>query len=116
MAPLSSPDQAGILFPAVPAGILFSVGPVGLCGTLSPSDSNSAILVDPGGALPSSDLAWRMVLSASTELLSVVAVPFPAGRDPAIAQLPAEGWKGNVVLSYITALPNTAGRLFRKLL
>ena len=61
---LSSPDPAGILFPAVPAGILFPVGPVGHIGpygTLSPSDSDSAILVDPGGVLPSSDLAGIMV-------------------------------------------------------
>ena len=57
---LSSPDPAGILFPAMPAGILLPVGPVGPIGshgTLSPSDSDSAILVDPGGVFPSSDLA-----------------------------------------------------------
>ena len=162
---LSSPDPAGILLPAVPAGILFPVGPVGPigpCGTLSPSDSDSAILVDPGGALPSSDLAGMMVPDASAEsafligpvgpamtlgvlplsdtdsadpvvqtrmlsssvfeyagplgpvgtllpsedgtglfpivptgeLLSVVAVPFPSERDPALTQLPAEGLVG----------------------
>ena len=52
---LSSPDPAGILFPAVPAGMLLPVGPVGPIGSygvLSPSDSDSAILVDPGGCSP----------------------------------------------------------------
>ena len=48
---LSSPD------PAMPAGILLPVGSVGPCGTLSPSASESVILVDPGGMFPSSDLA-----------------------------------------------------------
>ena len=49
---LSSPDPAGILSQAMPAGMLLpvgSVGPVGPYGMLSPSDSESAILVDPGG-------------------------------------------------------------------
>ena len=80
---LPSSDLSGMLLPAIPAGMPFSVGPVGpvgLCGTLSPSDSDpacpyvagspvgpigmlspsapeSAILVDPGGMFPSSDLA-----------------------------------------------------------
>ena len=52
---LSSPDSAGILFPAMPAGILLPVGPVGPIGsygTLCLSDSDSAILVDPGGVFP----------------------------------------------------------------
>ena len=58
-------DPGGTLFspdPAVPAWILLlvgSVGPVGPCGTLSPSASESAILVDPGGMFPSSDLARK---------------------------------------------------------
>ena len=57
---LSSPDPAGILFPAMPAGILLPggpLGPIGSYGTLSLSDSDSAILVDPCGVFPSSDLA-----------------------------------------------------------
>ena len=44
----------------MPAGILLPVGPVGpigSCGTLSPTDSDSAILADPGVVFPSSDLA-----------------------------------------------------------
>ena len=58
--PLSASDWAGALVSAVPAAILFPVGyvgPVGPCGTLSPSASESAILEDPGGVFPSSDLA-----------------------------------------------------------
>ena len=42
-------------FPAVPAGLLLPVGPIGPCGTLSPSDSGSAMLVDSAGVFPSSD-------------------------------------------------------------
>ena len=52
---LSSPDPAGILSLAVPAGIFLpvgSVGPVGPYGMVSLSDSESAILVDPGGCCP----------------------------------------------------------------
>ena len=155
----------GILFPAVPAGILFPVdpvGPIGPYGTLSTSDSDSVILVDPDGGLPSSDLAEMRVPDApavlaflvgpvgpamslgvlppsdtdsadpviptrmqsssifecagplgrvgtlltgehgtglcpivqTDELLSVVAVPHPAVRDPVITQLPVEGLVG----------------------
>ena len=50
---LSSPDPAGMLFPAVPAGLLLPVGPVGPYGMLSPSDSGPAILVGC-----SSHLTW----------------------------------------------------------
>ena len=52
---MSSFDLAGRLFPVVPAGIPFPVGPVGpigLCGTLSPSDSDS---VGPYGTQSPSD-------------------------------------------------------------
>ena len=55
--PMGPPDPAVILSPAVPAVILLpvgSVGPVGPDGMLSPSDSKSAILVDPGGCCPCS--------------------------------------------------------------
>ena len=53
------------------AGILLlgaSVGPIGLRGTLSPSASKSAILVDPGGMFPSSDLAvtWDPAIPAES--------------------------------------------------
>ena len=112
---LSSPDPAGMLFPAVPAGIPSPVGPICSYGTLSPSDFDSVILVDPGGTFPSAGLVGTMVLDVSAELSSpmgpvgtvlpcdeekglfpivptgelsaVKAVPFPAERDPVITQL-----------------------------
>ena len=43
--------------PAGPDGQYVTGGPVGQIGTLFPSASESAILVDPGGMFPSSDLA-----------------------------------------------------------
>ena len=49
--PASESDLAGLDGPSVTGG------PVGQLGTLSPSTFASAILVDPGGMLPSSDLA-----------------------------------------------------------
>ena len=69
----------------MPAVILNSVGPVGLigpCGTLSPSDSDSAKLVDPGGALPSSDLAGMMVLDASAESAFLMGPAMTLGMLP----------------------------------
>ena len=65
----------------MPAGILFPVGPVGPigpCRTLSPFNSDSAILVDPGGVLPSSDLAGVMVLDALAESAFLVGPVGPA--------------------------------------
>ena len=41
--------------PSGPDGLYVSGGPVGPFGTLSPSNSGSAILVDPGGVFPLSD-------------------------------------------------------------
>ena len=116
---LSSTDLAGILFPAIPAGIPSSVRHVGTCGTLSRSDYNSVVLVDPGGTLSSDSVCPTRMLSSSVcectsllgpvgllppcydgtelvpiaptgELSSVEAVPFPGERDPVIKQLPAE--------------------------
>ena len=100
---LSSPDPAGMLFPAVPAGLLLPVGPVGPYGTLSPSDSGSAILVDPGGVFPSSDPEPGGTLLPGEEgpglcpivptddLVSVATVPLRAVRDPIVAQSPVKG-------------------------
>ena len=68
---LSSSDPAGKLFPAVPAGIPSPVGPVGSYGTLPSSDSDSVILVDPGGTLSSSGLVGIMVPDVSAELPSL---------------------------------------------
>ena len=53
---MSSSDLAGILFPAVPAGIPSPVGPIGPYGMLS--DSDSVVLVDPGGTLSLSGLDY----------------------------------------------------------
>ena len=78
-------------------------GPVGPYGTLSPSDSGSAILVDPGGVFPFSDPPPGGTLLPGEEgpgsgpsvptddLVSVAAVPLPAVRDPMVAQSPVEG-------------------------
>ena len=72
-------------------------------GTLSPSDSGSAILVDPGGVFPFSDPPPGGTLLPGEEgpglrpsvptddLVSVAAVPLPAVRDPIIALSPVEG-------------------------
>ena len=115
---LYSPDPAGILSPAVPAGIFLPVGsvgpvgPIGPYGTLSPSDSESAISVDPGGGtdpvlptrmhlvgplgtvgtlLPGEDGPGLCPIGLTVGLLPVVAVPLPAVRDPMIALSPVEG-------------------------
>ena len=68
-----------------------------------PSDSGSAILVDPGGVFPSSDPQPGGTLLPGEEgpgvcpsvptndLVSVAAVPLPAVRDPIVAQSPVEG-------------------------
>ena len=57
MLSLSDSDPAG------PDGLYVTGGPVGQIGTLSPSASESAILVDPGGTLHSSGLT-EMLLPA----------------------------------------------------
>ena len=57
LSPLD-PDPDGPVGPYVaggPVGPCDSVGPVGLCRTLSPSASELAILVDPGGMFPASE-------------------------------------------------------------
>ena len=69
---LSSSDLAGILFPAVPAGIPSPVGPIGMYGMLSPSDSDSVVLVDPRGTLSLSGLVGIMVPDVSVELPSLI--------------------------------------------
>ena len=78
---LPSSDLAGMLLPDMPVGTIDRWGtlppsdsdltgpdgpyvtdePVGQIGTLSPSTSSSEILVDPGGTLPSSDLAGMLL-------------------------------------------------------
>ena len=113
---LYSPDPAGILSPAVPAGIFL---PSGLCWPywpvwdFVPSDSESAISVDPGGGdrscvadsdalgwavghcwgtlLPGEDGPGLCPIGLTVGLLPVVAVPLPAVRDPMIALSPVEG-------------------------
>ena len=70
-----------MLRPAVPAGIPFPVGPVGLDGTLSPSDYISGVLVDPGGTLPSSDLAGMLLPAEPAGILFPVGPPGPVGLD-----------------------------------
>ena len=95
-----------MLFPAVPAELLLPVGPVGSVGpygTLSPSDSGSAILVDPGGVFSLSDpQPWGTLLPGeegpglcpsfpTDDLVSVAAAPLPAVRDLIVAQSPVEG-------------------------
>ena len=102
---LSSSDHAGILFSAVPAGIPFRAGPV---GTLSPSDFGSVGPLGPVGTLSLSDRAG--VLSPTVPvgepspvdpddetprgLVPAVWTEFLDGKDPVVAQLPAElpGW------------------------
>ena len=85
---LSLPDCAEGVSPAVPAGIFFqgaSVNPIGLCGTtLSPSASK-AILVDPGGMFPSSDLAvtWDSAIPAESAGMRV-----PVGPTLTLGMLP----------------------------
>ena len=84
----SSPDPAGILSPAVPAGILLpvgSVGPIGPYGMMSPSDSESAILVDTGGGgggggLPLSDSgSTDPVMPTQMQSSSIVELVGPLG-------------------------------------
>ena len=53
--PLSDSDLTG------PDDSYVTDGPVGQIGTLSPSTFASAILVDPGGKLPSSELAGMLL-------------------------------------------------------
>ena len=45
-----------------------------------------------GTLLPGENGTGLFPIVPTGERLSVVTVPFPAERDPAITQLPAEGW------------------------
>ena len=104
---LASSDLAGIMVSDVSAESASLVGPVGPAMALG-YDSDSADPVVPTRMLSSSvfecagplgpvgtlltgdDGARLFPIIPTGELLPVVAVPFPAERDPAIAQLPAE--------------------------
>ena len=108
---LPSSDLAGVMVADVSAGSASLVGPVGpamTLGVLPPSNSDSADPVLPTRMLSSSDFecagplgpvgtlppgddgAGLFPIVPKSELLSVVAVPFPAERDPAVTRLPAE--------------------------
>ena len=89
--------------PAGPDGPYVAGDPVAPYGTFVPSGSGSAILVDPGGVFPFSDPPPGGTLLPGEEgpglgpsvptddLVSVAAVPLPAGRDPIVARSPVEG-------------------------
>ena len=88
----SDPDGTMSPFISDPAGLddpYVTGGPVGPYGTLSPSDSGSAILVDPGGVLLLGEEGPGSV--PTDDLVSVAAVPLPAVRDLMVAQSPVEG-------------------------
>ena len=101
-----SSDLAGILLPAIPVdpigrwgtlppsgsdsagpdGPSVTGGPVGQPGTLSPSTFASAILVDPGGTFPSSDLTEMFLPAIPVRLVGIWGTlsssdSVPAGRD-----------------------------------
>ena len=102
-------DHPGLLSPAVPVGRWGTLppsnsdpagpdgpsvtgGPVGDLGTLSSSTFAPAILVDPGGTLPSFDLAGMLLpaipvspVGMTAGLWPGVAVPLPALWDPLFA-------------------------------
>ena len=113
---LPSSDLAGVMVPDALAESAFLVGPVGLVmtvGVLPPSDTDSVDPVVPtrmlsssvvecagplgpvGTLLPGGDKAGLYPIVPTGELLSVVAVPFPAVRDQSITQLPVEGLVGD---------------------
>ena len=72
--------------PAGPDGLYVTGGPVGQIGTLSPSASESAILVDPGRTLPSTGLT-EMLLPAipvgPVGLINLYGTLSPSDSDPA---------------------------------
>ena len=85
-----SPSDSGSVGPDGPYGTLspFESGSVGPCGTLSPSDSESAILMDPGGVFPSSDLARMRGPAPPAEsafLMGPVGPAMPLGVLPRLA-------------------------------
>ena len=57
----AAPVTGSLIYSAGPDGPSVTGGPVGQPGTLSPSTFASAILVDPGGTFPSSDLAGMLL-------------------------------------------------------
>ena len=72
--------------PAGPDGPSVTGGPVGQLGTLSSSTFASAILVDPGGTLPSSDLAGMLLPAIPVSPVGIwgtlsSSVSDPAGQD-----------------------------------
>ena len=98
-----SADRAGMLFPAIPVGPIGRLGtlppsdsdpagpdgpsvtggPVGQLGTLSPSTFASATLVDPGGTLPSSDLARMLLPAISVNPVGIWGTLSSSDSDPA---------------------------------
>ena len=75
-----------------PDGPYVAGDPIGPLGTLSPSDSGSAILVDPGGGtlLPGEGGPTSCPGVLTDDLVLVAAVPLPAIRDPMVASSPVE--------------------------
>ena len=57
----AAPVTGSLIYSAGPDGPYVTGGRVGQPGTLSPSTCASAILVDPGGTFPSSDLAGMLL-------------------------------------------------------
>ena len=69
--------------PAGPDGPSVAGGPVGQLGTLSSSTFASAILVDPGGMLPSSDLAGMLLPAIPVSPVSIWGTLSSSDSDPA---------------------------------
>ena len=69
--------------PAGPDGLSVTDGPVGQLGTLSPSTFASAILVDPGGTLPSSDLAGMLLPAIPVSPVGIWGTLSSSDSDPA---------------------------------
>ena len=100
---LPSSDFAGMLLPAIPVdpigqwgtlppsgsdsagpdGPSVTGGPVGQPGTLSPSTFVSAILVDPGGTFPSSDLAGMLLPAIPVHPVGIWGTLSSSDSDPA---------------------------------
>ena len=72
-----SPSESDPTGPYVPGG------PVGQIRTLSPSTSASAILVDPGGTLPSSNLVGMLFPAIPVGPVGLWGTSSPSDSDPA---------------------------------
>ena len=79
----ATPVTASLIYSAGPDGPSVTGGPVGQPGMLSPSTFVSAILVDPGGTFPSSDLAGMLLPAIPVDPIGRWGTLPPSGSDSA---------------------------------